>query len=209
MEQKEYIEELFKRLQKNNPFPRSDLDYTNNYTFLVAVVLSAQSTDKGVNKATKKIFEKISTPQDLLNYGLENFRNDIQTIGLYNNKALNIMKLSQILIDQYNGIVPHTREELETLPGVGQKSANVILNVCFDQPTIGVDTHIFRIAHRLRLSNGKNPLAVEQDLIKKIPQKYMNKASHWLVLHGRYVCKAKKPACATCILNDICPSNQL
>lgn len=203
---KEYVEDIFKRLQQVNPFPKTDLEYTNNYTLLVAVVLSAQSTDKGVNKATRSLFQKIVTPQDMLDFGLDNLKESIKTIGLYNNKALNILKLSRQLIERHNSIIPNSQKDLEALSGVGRKSANVILNVCFKEPFIAVDTHVFRVSHRLCLSDGKNPLSVENDLINCIPKKYQDKAGHWLVLHGRYVCKAKKPSCAICVLNDICPS---
>jgi endonuclease-3 len=206
---KQYIEEIFKRLQKSNPTPKTDLEYTNPYTLMVAVVLSAQSTDKGVNKATPSLFDKIVTPQDMLDFGIENLKQSIKTIGLYNNKAANIIKFSQQLLERHEGIVPSTQEELEALAGIGRKSANVILNVCFKKPFIAVDTHVFRVSHRLKLSVGKNPLSVEKDLINIIPLRYQDKAGHWLVLHGRYTCKAKKPACAICILNDICPSVML
>jgi endonuclease-3 len=206
---KEYIEEVFKRLQQKNPFPKTDLEYTNNYTLLVAVVLSAQSTDKGVNKATRSLFEKIVTPEDMISFGSDNLKESIKTIGLFNNKALNILKLSRQLIERHNSIVPNSQKDLEALSGVGRKSANVILNVCFKEPFIAVDTHVFRVSHRLHLSNGKNPLSVETDLINSIPKKYQDKAGHWLVLHGRYICKAKKPDCSSCLLNDICPSVML
>lgn len=204
-----YIEEIFKRFENQNPTPKIDLEYTNHYTLMVAVVLSAQSTDKGVNKATRSLFEKIKTPQDMLNFGIDNLKQSIKTIGLYNNKAANIIKFSEQLIERHKGIVPVLQKDLEALAGIGRKSANVMLNVCFNQPFIAVDTHVFRVSHRLQLSQGKNPLSVEKDLINCIPLKYQDKAGHWLVLHGRYTCKAKKPSCATCILNDICPSIML
>lgn len=204
-----YIEEIFKRFKNQNPTPKIDLEYTNHYTLMVAVVLSAQSTDKGVNKATRSLFEKIKTPQDMLNFGIDNLKQSIKTIGLYNNKAANIIKFSEQLIERHKGVVPVFQKDLEALAGIGRKSANVILNVCFSQPFIAVDTHVFRVSHRLQLSQGKNPLSVEKDLINCIPLKYQDKAGHWLVLHGRYTCKAKKPNCATCILNDICPSIML
>jgi endonuclease-3 len=198
--------EILKRLKSENPTPKTDLDYTNPYTLLVAVVLSAQSTDKGVNKAMKPLFEFIKTPQDLLDFGIDKFKESIKTIGLYNNKAKNIFLLSEMLVDKYNSVVPNTREDLEKLAGVGRKSANVILNVAFGVPTMAVDTHVFRVAHRLNLSHGKDPLSVELDLLKIIPESYMDHGQHWLVLHGRYTCKAKKPECERCCLYDLCES---
>ena len=209
MNKKQYIQTIFERLKEKNPTPESDLDYTNHYTFVVAVVLSAQSTDKGVNKAMAPLFEFIKTPQDLLALGIEKFKEHIKTIGLYNNKAKNIFALSHMLIDKFNSTIPDDRKLLENLPGVGRKSANVILNVCFNQPTIGVDTHIFRVSHRLNLSKANKPELVEKDLLKIIPKKFIYKASHWLVLHGRYTCLAKKPKCHACLINDICPSINL
>jgi endonuclease-3 len=197
-------ETLFKIFASKNPHPTTELQYTNTFTLLVAVVLSAQATDVGVNKATKALFEKVSTPQDILDLGLEGLISYVKTIGLYNAKAKNIMALSQILVDKYQGQVPSTREELVQLPGVGRKTANVILNVAFGQPTIAVDTHIFRVANRIGLTKGKTPLAVEHQLEKTIPTQYKHDAHHWLILHGRYVCKARKPLCPTCPVAYIC-----
>ena len=192
--------------QQNDPNPRCELDYKNAFTLLVAVVLSAQSTDKGVNKATKALFEVADTPQKMAALGLEELKNYIKTIGLYNNKAKNIIALSQTLVEKYQGEVPADREALENLPGVGRKTANVVLNVWFDQPTLAVDTHVMRISHRLGFSNGKTPLAIEQDLLKVLPPEYVKNANHWLVLFGRYVCKAQKPDCANCPIVGFCHS---
>ncbi|CAO5677544.1 MAG: Endonuclease III [Holosporales bacterium] len=202
----DYVLEIFSRLRLKTPFPKTDLDYTNTYTLLVAVVLSAQSTDKGVNKALHPLFDVIETPQKMLDFGIDNFKNAIKTIGLYNNKAKNIFALSKILVDQFDGAVPDSRSGLESLPGVGRKSANVILNVAFNQPTIAVDTHVFRVARRLLLSAANTPIAVEMDLLKRVPREFMDNAGHWLVLHGRYVCKAQKPDCLNCCLFDLCTS---
>ena len=182
------------------------MDYKNAFTLLVAVVLSAQSTDKGVNKATKALFEIADTPQKMAALGLEELKNYIKTIGLYNNKAKNIIALSQTLVEKYQGEVPADHEALENLPGVGRKTANVVLNVWFDQPTLAVDTHVMRISHRLGFSNGKTPLAIEQDLLKVLPPEYVKNANHWLVLFGRYVCKAQKPDCANCLIAGFCHS---
>ena len=189
-----------------DPNPRCELDFANAYTLLVAVVLSAQSTDKGVNKATKELFAVADTPQKMLNLGLEKVKNYIKTIGLYNNKAKNIIALSQELVDKYNGEVPSAREALESLPGVGRKTANVVLNVWFNQPTLAVDTHVFRIAHRLGFSQGKTPAEVEKDLLKVLPDNYAKNANHWLVLFGRYICKAQRPDCANCPIAGFCHS---
>ena len=192
--------------QKEDPNPRCELDYKNAFTLLVAVVLSAQSTDKGVNKATKALFEVADTPQKMANLGLEKIKDYIKTIGLYNNKAKNILALSQELVEKYQGIVPENREALEKLPGVGRKTANVVLNVWFNQPTLAVDTHVMRISHRLGFSAGKTPLAIEQDLMKVLPTEYVKNANHWLVLFGRYICKAQKPECDKCPIAAYCHS---
>ncbi|MBO4285248.1 MAG: endonuclease III [Alphaproteobacteria bacterium] len=189
-----------------NPNPKCELDYKNAYTLLVAVVLSAQSTDKGVNKATKALFEVADTPQKMLNLGVEGLKKYIKTIGLYNNKAKNIIKLSEELVQKYGGQVPQNREDLESLAGVGRKTANVVLNVWFGKSTLAVDTHVFRISHRLGLSEGKTPLEVETDLMKILPEKYVKKANHWLVLFGRYTCKAVRPDCLNCALQSYCKS---
>jgi len=198
-------EEIFKRLSRQNPLPQTELVYTNFYTLLVAVILSAQATDVGVNKATKELFKIVNTPQKMLTLGLENLSRYIKTIGLYPSKAKNIIAMSQILVDHFGGQIPRTREELESLPGVGRKTASVILNVAFQEPIIPVDTHIFRVANRLQLALGKTPLEVERGLDQTIPEKYKIHAHHWLILHGRYTCKARVPLCPTCILKDLCP----
>lgn len=195
---------IFEQLQKAYPNPQIELNFTNHYTLLVAVVLSAQTTDKGVNKATEKLFQTVQTPQDMIDLGEEGLKNHIRTIGLYNAKAKNVILLSQILIDRFGGQVPNTREDLESLPGVGRKTANVVLNAAFGQPTIAVDTHIFRVSNRLKLGQGKTPLAVEQALNKNLPEIYKKSAHYLLILHGRYRCKALKPLCVDCPLNGVC-----
>ncbi len=206
MTDKQRVLDIMKIFNDRDPNPRCELDFANAYTLLVAVVLSAQSTDKGVNKATKELFAVADTPQKMLNLGLEKVKNYIKTIGLYNNKAKNIIALSQELVDKYNGEVPAAREALESLPGVGRKTANVVLNVWFNQPTLAVDTHVFRIAHRLGFSQGKTPVEVEKDLLKVLPDNYAKNANHWLVLFGRYICKAQKPDCANCPIAGFCHS---
>ena len=206
MRNKNEILEIMSVFAQKDPNPRCELDYKNAFTLLVAVVLSAQSTDKGVNKATKALFEIADTPQKMAALGIEELKNYIKTIGLYNNKAKNIIALSQTLVEKYQGEVPADREALENLPGVGRKTANVVLNVWFDQPTLAVDTHVMRISHRLGFSNGKTPLAIEQDLLKVLPPEYVKNANHWLVLFGRYVCKAQKPDCANCPIAGFCHS---
>ncbi len=197
------IMEIFNQRDHN---PRCELDYKNAYTLLVAVVLSAQSTDKGVNKATKALFEVADTPQKMLNLGIDKLKEYIKTIGLFNNKAKSIMALSQDLVEKYNGEVPHNREALESLAGVGRKTANVVLNVWFNEPALAVDTHVMRISHRLDFSQGKTPLEVEKDLLKVLPTNYIKNANHWLVLFGRYICKAQKPNCAECPISAYCHS---
>jgi endonuclease-3 len=198
------IHTFFSRLRDLDPEPVSELQYTNPYTLLVAVVLSAQSTDIGVNKATKDLFAKVDTPQKMLDLGLEGLKEHIKTIGLYNNKAKNVMALSQMLVNEHNGQVPQTREVLVKLPGVGRKTANVVLNVAFKQPTMAVDTHIFRVANRTGMAPGKNPEEVEKNLLKVVPEEFALHAHHWLILHGRYVCKARKPVCTNCVVRDLC-----
>lgn len=195
------IMEVFQQL---DPEPRCELNYTNAFTLLVAVVLSAQSTDKGVNKATAKLFAIADTPQKMLDLGIENLKNHIKTIGLYNNKAKHIIAMSQELIDKYQGVVPDNREQLQTLAGVGRKTANVVLNVWFNRPTLAVDTHVMRISHRLDFSQGKTPLEVEKDLLRNLPEEYVKNTNHWLVLFGRYICKAQKPDCANCPISRFC-----
>ncbi|MBQ9235787.1 MAG: endonuclease III [Alphaproteobacteria bacterium] len=186
-----------------DPAPQSELEFHNAYTLLVAIVLSAQSTDKGVNKATKPLFALADTPQAILDIGLEKLKDHIKTIGLYNNKAKNIIALSEILVNRYNGEVPHDRAALEALPGVGRKTANVLLNVWWHEPTVAVDTHVLRLAQRLELSNGKTPLEVEADL-NKLPDEYKLYVNHWLVLFGRYICKAQNPDCLHCPVKSFC-----
>ena len=201
------ILEIMDIFNQRDPNPRCELNYTNAYTLLVAVVLSAQSTDKGVNKATEALFKIADTPQKMVELGLDKLKTYIKTIGLYNNKAKNIIALSEELVKNYQGVVPEDRNILETLPGVGRKTANVVLNVWFNQPTLAVDTHVMRISHRLNLSDGKTPLKVEEDLLKVLPQNYVKNANHWLVLFGRYICKAQKPDCANCPIQKFCHSD--
>ena len=198
------IDEVFRLLSQTNPDPQTELTFTNPYTLLVAVVLSAQATDVGVNKATKGLFAAADTPEAMVGLGLESVRAHIKTIGLFNTKAQNVMKLSQILIDQHDGQVPQDREALEALPGVGRKTANVVLNEAFGEPTIAVDTHIFRVGNRTGLAPGNTPDAVERELLRRVPQAYKEGAHHWLILHGRYVCKARKPDCADCQIRSFC-----
>ncbi len=201
------ILEIMDIFNQRDPNPRCELNYTNAYTLLVAVVLSAQSTDKGVNKATEALFKIADTPQKMVELGLDKLKTYIKTIGLYNNKAKNIIALSEELVKNHQGVVPEDRNILETLPGVGRKTANVVLNVWFNQPTLAVDTHVMRISHRLNLSDGKTPLKVEEDLLKVLPQNYVKNANHWLVLFGRYICKAQKPDCANCPIQKFCHSD--
>ena len=198
------VEEFFSRLAAANPRPRSELEYKNPYTLLVAVVLSAQATDKGVNKATARIFPKIDSPEKMLRFGEDNLRDAIKTIGLYRNKARNVIALSKTLVERHDGEVPKDREQLEQLPGVGRKTANVVLNVAFGFPTIAVDTHIFRVANRTGLAPGKTPREVEDGLEKIIADKFKRHAHHWLILHGRYICIARKPNCPSCLVADLC-----
>ena len=198
------VQEFFRRLSAANPEPKSELEYVNPYTLLVAVVLSAQATDVGVNKATGPLFQIVTTPQQMVELGEERLRGYIKTIGLFNTKAKNVIRLSEILVAQYGGEVPRDREALETLPGVGRKTANVVLNVAFGEETIAVDTHIFRVGNRTGLAPGKTPDAVEAKLLKVVPKAYRRHAHHWLILHGRYVCKARKPDCLVCPVSDLC-----
>ena len=198
------VKEFFARLQKQNPEPKGELEYTNPYTLLVAVVLSAQATDTSVNKATRALFNIVKTPEDMLKLGETGLKEHIKTIGLYNGKAKNIIALSRQLIGKHRSSVPESRGELVKLPGVGRKTANVILNTAFGHPTIGVDTHIFRLANRTGLAPGKNVRIVEEKLQKAVPESYKKDAHHWLILHGRYVCKSRKPACPACIVRDLC-----
>ncbi len=198
------IHEFFKRLHAIDPKPKSDLEYTNNYTLLVAVTLSAQSTDIGVNKATNKLFSYVDNPQKMLDLGIDKLKDHIKTIGLYNNKAKNVIALSEILLNEFDGDIPNTREDLMRLPGVGRKTANVVLNVAFQQPTMAVDTHIFRVSNRTGMAKGKNPDAVEENLLKVVPEEFGLHAHHWLILLGRYTCKARKPECDKCPVRDLC-----
>lgn len=198
------IAEIFRRFQAADPDPKSELEYVNPYTLLVAVVLSAQATDAGVNKATRALFKVADSPAKMLDLGEDKLREAIKTIGLYRNKARNVILLSRQLMAEHAGQVPRAREALEALPGVGRKTANVVLNVAFGEPTLAVDTHVFRVANRIGLSKGTTPLAVEEDLLRVIPAKYALNAHHWLILHGRYVCKARKPDCPTCLIRDLC-----
>ncbi len=198
------IEEFFRRMADDNPDPQGELYYVNPYSLLVAVALSAQATDIGVNKATRPLFDIVTTPQQMLDLGEDQLKGYIKTIGLYNSKAKHIIKAAEILVNEFNGIIPETREELEKLPGVGRKTANVVLNMAFGQPTIAVDTHLFRLGNRTGMAAGKTPLAVENMLLKKIPKHWLLHAHHWLILHGRYICKARKPECVKCIVNDLC-----
>ncbi len=201
---KDDIYEFFKRLHAEDPKPKSDLEYTNAYTLLVAVTLSAQATDIGVNKATKELFKIVDTPQKMLDLGIDRLKDHIKTIGLYNNKAKNVIAMAEILVNDHNGEVPDTRDALMTLPGVGRKTANVVLNIVFHQPTMAVDTHIFRVSNRTGMAPGKNPDAVEQKLLKVVPEDFAMHAHHWLILLGRYTCKARKPDCASCTVYDLC-----
>jgi endonuclease-3 len=198
------VELFYSRLAQENPAPKGELHYTNDYTLLVAVVLSAQSTDAGVNRATQKLFKIAPTPQKMIDLGEAGLVNHIKTIGLFRNKAKNVIALSQRLVEKYNGNIPNTRDELVTLPGVGRKTANVVLNIAFRQPTMAVDTHIFRIANRTGLAPGKDVDQVETRLIRRTPDKFKLDAHHWLILFGRYVCKARNPLCEACINLDIC-----
>lgn len=196
--------EFFHRLAESNPAPETELEYVNPYTLLVAVALSAQATDVGVNKATRKLFAEVRTPQQMLDLGEEGLKQHIRTIGLYNTKAKNVIAAARILVDEFDGEIPREREKLERLPGVGRKTANVVLNVAFGKPTIAVDTHIFRVSNRTGLARGKTPLAVEQKLEKAVPESFIHGAHHWLILHGRYICKARTPECWRCPVADLC-----
>tara|TARA_R100001377_G_scaffold56237_1_gene33443 strand:+ start:44 stop:688 length:645 start_codon:yes stop_codon:yes gene_type:complete len=199
------IREIFTRFQDAEAEPKGELDHTNVYTLLVAVALSAQATDAGVNKATKSLFEIVEHPQQMLDLGLEGLTEHIKTIGLFRQKAKNVMKLSQILVDDYDGVVPNSRAALQSLPGVGRKTANVVLNMWWHYPAQAVDTHIFRVGNRTRIAPGKTVDAVERAIEDNIPVDFQHHAHHWMILHGRYPCKARKPLCRTCIIRDLCP----
>ena len=201
---KEFIEPFFATLQAANPQPNTELEYTSVFELLAAVLLSAQATDVGVNKATRRLFPVANTPQKILALGLGGLESYIQTIGLYRSKAKHLMETCRILVAQHGGEVPRTREALEALPGVGRKTANVVLNVAFGEPTMAVDTHIFRVGNRTGLAPGKTPYEVEMQLLKRIPPPYLVDAHHWLILHGRYICQARKPLCAQCAVARYC-----
>ncbi len=200
------IDRCFERLSTRQPDPQTELHFTDPYTLLVAVVLSAQATDVGVNRATKGLFAAASTPASMVALGVDGISHHIRTIGLFNAKAKNVHKLSQMLLILHNGMVPADRAALQALPGVGRKTANVVLNEAFGQPTIAVDTHIFRLGNRTRMAPGKTPEAVEAELMRRVPDKWKKGAHHWLILHGRYICKARKPDCAACVICDLCLS---
>ncbi|MGN0726277.1 MAG: endonuclease III [Treponema sp.] len=200
--------EVFERLKRQNPSPSSELKWTNPYTMLVSTVLSAQSTDKSVNKATESLYKIADTPEKMLALGEDGLISYIKSIGLYRSKARHVIALSKMLIEKFNGVVPQSREEIQMLPGAGRKTANVVLNVVFHQPVMPVDTHLLRICPKIGLAEGKTPLEVEESLMERIPEKYLLHAHHWLILHGRYVCKARNPLCSECIIADICRHNE-
>jgi endonuclease-3 len=200
--------EIFRRLREANPHPTTELEYTTPFELLIAVLLSAQATDVGVNKATRRLYPVANTPQQILDLGLDELTTYIQTIGLYKTKGKNVMATCRILVDQYGGEVPHDREALESLPGVGRKTANVVLNTAFGDPTIAVDTHIFRVSNRTGIAPGKNVDIVEQKLLKFVPKEFLQDAHHWLILHGRYTCVARKPQCWNCMIADLCEYKQ-
>ena len=201
---KEKRYEILSRLREQNPHPETELEYSSPFELLVAVTLSAQATDVGVNKATRKLFPVANTPQAILDLGLEGLRDYIKTIGLFNSKANNVYKMCEILVNKHNSEVPENREALEALPGVGRKTANVVLNCAFGWPTIAVDTHIFRVSNRTKFAMGKDVVAVEKKLEKVVPKEFKVDVHHWLILHGRYVCTARKPKCGSCIIEDLC-----
>jgi len=196
--------EMFRRLAEANPEPRTELDYGNDYQLLVAVVLSAQATDKGVNKATRKLFEQVKTPAQMVALGEDGLKQHIKTIGLFNAKAKNVIALSEILVRDHDGVVPQDRDTLTQLPGVGRKTANVVLNTAFGMETFAVDTHIFRVSNRTGIAPGKTVLAVEKKLEKAVPQPFRRDSHHWMILHGRYICKARRPECWRCAISDLC-----
>ncbi|QQD20967.1 endonuclease III [Venatoribacter cucullus] len=205
---KEKRTEIFRRLREHNPEPRTELEYSTPFELLIAVLLSAQATDVSVNKATRKLYPVANTPESILALGEDGLKDYIKTIGLFNSKASNVIKLCRMLIDQHGSEVPQTREALEALPGVGRKTANVVLNTAFGQPTIAVDTHIFRVSNRTKIAPGKNVDEVEQRLIRLVPAEFRLDAHHWLILHGRYTCVARKPKCGACIIEDLCEYKQ-
>ena len=201
---RENVVEMFTRLREFNPKPSTELDYTSPFELLIAVILSAQATDVGVNKATRRLYPLANTPQAMLDLGEDELKRHISTIGLFNAKAKNVIATCRILVDQHDGRVPRNREALEALPGVGRKTANVVLNTAFGEPTIAVDTHIFRVANRTGLAKGKDVRTVEDKLVRVTPAEFRQDAHHWLILHGRYVCKARKPECPACLIRDLC-----
>ena len=198
------INQIFQIFSNNNPTPKTELEFTNNFTLSVAVILSAQATDISVNKATKNFFSSYDTPEKILSLGEDGLKKYIKTIGLYNSKAKNVIALCEILIDKYNSNIPSEFDELIKLPGIGRKTANVILNCAFGKPTMAVDTHVHRVSNRIGFSSGNTPEKVERDLLKKIPNKWLNHGHHWLILHGRYTCKARKPQCSECQITEYC-----
>ena len=206
---KDKIIEIFRRFHAANPEPKGELNSVNTYTFLVAVILSAQATDIGVNKATAALFKKVKTPEQMVKLGVDGLKDHIKTIGLYNAKAENVIKMSQTLIDKYHSEVPDTMDDLVSLAGVGRKTANVVLNIAFGHPTIAVDTHVFRVSNRTGIAKDDTVEAVEQKLEKVIPAEFKRHAHHWLILHGRYICKARNPDCAGCVISDLCPSSTI
>ncbi|MGY0217689.1 endonuclease III [Endozoicomonadaceae bacterium StTr2] len=195
---------IFSRLREQNPEPKTELNYSSPFELLIAVILSAQATDVGVNKATAKLYPVANTPEDIYALGVEGLKQYIRTIGLFNSKAENVIKTCKALVEQHNSQVPDTREALEALPGVGRKTANVVLNTAFQQPAMAVDTHIFRVSNRTGIAPGKNVLEVEKRLVRLVPKEFLLDAHHWLILHGRYTCKARKPQCGSCIIEDLC-----
>ena len=203
------IFEFFRRLAEANPSPETELEYGNVYQLLVAVTLSAQATDVGVNKATRALFAKVTTPQDMLDLGEAGLKAHIKTIGLFNSKAKNVMAMAEILVREHGGEVPGDRDALTLLPGVGRKTASVVLNELDIEPAIAVDTHVFRVSHRLKIASGSTPDKVEAELMKAVPKPYLTRAHHWLILHGRYTCVARKPKCRNCLVDDLCPSRDL
>ncbi len=196
--------EIFRRLKEINPHPTTELEYSSPFELLISVILSAQATDIGVNKATSRLYKVANTPEQIYTLGLETLKDYIKTIGLFNSKAANVIKTCKILMDKHNSVVPDNRNDLEALPGVGRKTANVVLNTAFGQPTMAVDTHIFRVSKRTKIAHGKDVLQIEKSLLRLIPEEYLMDAHHWLILHGRYICKARKPNCKECIIRDLC-----
>lgn len=205
---KEKRREIFERLREHNPEPTTELNYTTPFELLIAVILSAQATDKSVNKATEKLYPVANTPEAIAALGEEKLKPYIKTIGLFNSKAANIIKTCNILLEQHGGVVPEDRKALEALPGVGRKTANVVLNTAFGHPTMAVDTHIFRVSNRTKIAPGKTVLEVEKKLLKNIPKEFLQDAHHWLILHGRYTCLARKPRCGSCVIEDLCEFKQ-